>query len=298
MNIAITGSSGLIGSTFVEYMFQHGNTIIPIQRNKDASSTSFWDFSSLNQLYREGKNIDAIIHLAGENIASGRWTKSKKQRILQSRVEGSKELVRYILKSPAQPKTVIFASAIGFYGDRGEDKLTEESIPGHTFLAQVCKEWERTAKPLVNTEIRLVQTRFGMVLSPAGGALQQMLPPFKLGLGGKIGSGRQFMSWIHIQDLLQAIHHILLTPKVSGPINIVSPDPATNIDFTKTLCKALKKPSFLPMPAPIVSLFFGEMGKELLLASSRVLPEKLVKSGYTFSYPELLPALLDCILSD
>ena len=237
------------------------------------------------------EGVDAAVHLAGENIASGRWTSSKKRRILESRVQGTRTLCDGLARLTCPPKALICASAIGYYGSRGDEVLTEESGPGTGFLADVCRAWEAAAEPAEKRGIRVVRLRIGVILSPAGGALAKMLLPFKLGAGGKIGDGKQYMSWIALDDLVVAIHHALVTESLSGPVNGVSPYPVANADFTRTLGRVLARPTLFPMPAFAARLAFGEMAKETLLASTRVDPARLRASGYKFRHPELEGAL-------
>jgi uncharacterized protein (TIGR01777 family) len=234
--------------------------------------------------------FDAVIHLAGETIV-GRWTEAKKARIRDSRILGTRHLAEALSKAPQPPRVLISASAIGYYGDRGEEILLEDSRPGAGFLAEVCREWEAASQPANDAGIRTVQMRFGVVLSPRGGALSKMLPPFRMGLGGKIGSGRQWWSWIDVKDLVGAIHHVLRSDLLRGPVNVVAPKPVRNEEFTKSLAAVLSRPSIFPMPAFAARLALGQMADELLLASQHVEPAKLVATGYSFQYPGLKPAL-------
>jgi uncharacterized protein (TIGR01777 family) len=235
--------------------------------------------------------VDAVVHLAGENIAAGRWTSARKAEIRQSRVEGTRRLCEALARLAQPPRVFVSASAIGFYGDRGAQTLTEESGAGSGFLPDVCREWEAATEPASQAGIRVVNLRFGMVLSPAGGALQKMLPPFKLGLGGRIGSGAQFMSWIAIDDAVGAIHQALSAESLRGPVNAVAPTPVTNAEFARTLARILRRPAFMPVPQFAARLAFGEMADALLLASARVMPVRLQESGYHFRFPELEGAL-------
>jgi hypothetical protein len=234
---------------------------------------------------------DTIVHLAGENIASGRWNERTKKAIRDSRLDGTRLLCDAINRLQTPPQTLICASAIGFYGDRGEEVLDERFAAGEGFLADLCKDWETITESVRPRGIRVVNLRFGVVLSAAGGALATMLKPFKLGVGGVIGSGRQSMSWIGIDDAVGAIHHALTCDELSGAVNVVSPNPVTNRDFTKTLGRVLRRPTILPMPAFAARLAFGEMADELLLASTKVVPRRLVETGYAFRDPQLEPAL-------
>lgn len=234
--------------------------------------------------------FDAVIHLSGESVA-GRWTAEKKRRIRESRVVGTSNLSRALAKAERPPRTFICASAIGFYGNRGDEVLTEESPPGTGFLPEVCREWEAATESDERVGIRTVNLRFGIVLSRHGGALKQMLLPFRLGLGGKIGSGRQWYSWIHIGDAVSAVVHILQEESFRGPINMTAPNPVKNAEFTKTLGSTLQRPAVFAVPTFAAKLAFGEFAEEGLLASARVIPRKLRDSGFEFRYPELRAAL-------
>jgi uncharacterized protein (TIGR01777 family) len=237
------------------------------------------------------EGLDAVVHLAGESIASGRWTAEKKARIRNSRVQGTQVLCEAFGQLARPPQVLVSASAIGYYGDRGTTVLREESRPGSDFLAEVCRAWEAATAPAVQRGIRVVLLRFGVVLSANGGALAKMLLPFKLGLGGVIGSGQQYMSWIALDDVIGAIQHALSTESLHGPANAVAPHPVTNREFTKTLGRVLRRPTLVPLPAFAARLAFGEMADALLLASQRVEPGRLLQSGYVFRYPELENAL-------
>jgi uncharacterized protein (TIGR01777 family) len=231
-----------------------------------------------------------VIHLAGESIF-GRWTAAKKAKIRDSRVIGTQNLARSLANADEKPKVFICGSAIGYYGDRGDEKLREESSPGTGFLAEVCQQWEEATTPAVQADIRTIHLRTGIVLSPAGGALKAMLPPFRLGLGGRTGNGRQWMSWIDVQDMVGAIYHILKNDLLQGPVNLAAPQPVTNTEFAKTLASVLSRPAIFPLPKAAVKLVFGEMGEELLLASQMVEPVKLISSGYPFRCRELRASL-------
>lgn len=232
----------------------------------------------------------AVIHLAGEGIV-GRWTPAKKEKIRQSRILGTQNLAQALAHADEKPAVFVCGSAIGYYGDRNDEVLREESAPGSGFLAEVCQEWEEATRAAAEAGIRTVQIRTGIVLSPSGGALGKMLPPFKLGLGGRIGDGHQWMSWIDIQDMVGAIHHILNSDLLRGPVNLVAPRPVTNTEFTRTLGRVLSRPTIFPVPKTAVRLAFGEMGQEVLLGSQRVEPTKLIMSGYPFRYQDLEASL-------
>ena len=237
------------------------------------------------------EGFDAVVHLAGENIAGGRWNEARKQRILESRVKGTQLLAGALAKLKNPPKVFACASAVGFYGDRGDEALDETSAAGQGFLAEVCQAWEAATKPASEAGIRTVNLRFGVILSGSGGALGKMLPPFQLGAGGRIGGGRQWMSWVALDDVIGAIHHALLTDTVAGPVNVVSPTPMTNAEFTKTLGRVLVRPTIFPMPVFAAKLALGEMAEELLLAGQRVLPKRLEAADYRFRFNDLEDAL-------
>jgi uncharacterized protein (TIGR01777 family) len=234
--------------------------------------------------------FSAVLHLAGENIA-GRWTRGKKHRILSSRVEGTLKLAGALARAPQRPSVFVCASAIGYYGNRGDEVLREDSPSGNDFLSEVCRRWEGACEPAKAAGIRTVHLRTGIVLSKDGGALQKMLLPFKLGVGGNIGDGRQWWSWIDIADWVGAVLHIIEDATVTGPVNLVAPNAVTNAQFTKTLASVLSRPAIFPMPAFAARLAFGEMADELLLASQRVEPAALLNRGYKFKHPELRASL-------
>jgi uncharacterized protein (TIGR01777 family) len=234
--------------------------------------------------------FDAVIHLAGESIV-GRWTAAKKAEIRASRVEGTRHLAQALARTKYRPRVFVCSSAIGYYGDRGDEVLREESAPGQGFLPDVCREWEAATQVATDAGIRTAQIRTGVVMSPKGGALGAMLTPFKLGVGGKVGSGKQWMSWIDVQDMVGAIHLILQNDQIRGPVNMVGPEPVTNAEFTKTLASVLHRPAFLPVPAFAVKLAFGEMGETVLLGSQRVEPAKLLATGYRFRFYTLRASL-------
>lgn len=289
MQIVITGSSGLIGQALTPFLIAEGNQLIQLFHKKPGAPTTntTWDYHEriIDTQLLEGS--DAIIHLAGANIAAGRWTQSQKEQIQMSRTQGTAFLCETLASLKTPPKVLICASAIGYYGSRGAESLNEASGPGKGFLANCCMEWEKAAKAASDRGIRVVNLRLGMVLSAAGGALAKMLTPFKLGMGGMIGDGSQYMSWISIDDVIGAIDHILKTDALQGPVNAVSPNPVSNRTFTETLGKVLSRPAAIPLPAFAARMMFGDMADELLLSSTRVLPDKLLSSHYRFSFPDL-----------
>lgn len=293
MNILISGASGLIGKELVHFLTEQGHTVLPLRRDTDNApgNAPCWDIKQKIVQLDPVQKIDVVIHLAGENVAQGRWTAVKKRKILQSRVEGTSLLAEFFAAAEHKPRLMISASAIGFYGERGNEELDENSKKGDGFLADVAAAWEEATRPAAEAGIRVVNTRFGIVLSPDGGALAKMLSPFKMGLGGTLGDGKQYMSWVSMQDVVQAFGHIIQHEELCGPVNIVAPQPVTNREFTRILGNVLCRPAFFPVPKRFLSLFLGEMARELLFASARVSPRKLQESGYVFAAPELRSAL-------
>lgn len=290
MRILISGASGLVGTALCAYLESCGHTIGALSRSR-MKNQPWWDLSTGEINWGPEPDFEVVIHLAGENIASGRWDRRTKERIRMSRVSGTTLLAQSLAEKEHKPRLLISASAIGFYGDRGDEELTEESDAGRGFLAQICQEWEEACAPASAAGIRTVNTRLGMVLSPNGGALQKMLPPFRLGLGGPLGNGRQFISWIDIDDLCRAIGHIIQTQSLQGPVNLVSPEPVRNKEFAATLGRVIERPAVLAVPSPALRLLLGEMADALLLSSVRVVPQKLQDSGFTFTHPDLYGAL-------
>ncbi len=292
MKILISGSSGTVGTHLIEFMSSNSFEIWRLVRSKAAGENRiFWDPD--NRRIDDPsllENFDAAIHLSGENIV-GRWTQKKKDLIRKSRLDSTRYLTDLFLKLKNPPKTFICASAIGYYGNRGEEKLTERSSPGSGFLPDLSREWEHEAKRVSEAGIRVVNLRIGIVLSVKGGMLGSMLPPFKMGLGGIIGKGTQYVSWVSIEDVSRIIVYLLKNGTISGPVNIVSPAPVTNREFTEVLSSVLKKPAWFSIPEFAVRLFFGEMGNSTMLSGSRVFPEKLLSGGYEFTHVDLSSAL-------
>jgi hypothetical protein len=291
MRIAVSGSSGLVGSSLVTALHDARQDVAPLVRAAGSGTDGIpWDVvAGPDPGALEG--VGAVVHLAGENIADGRWSEARKQRILDSRVEGTRGIAAALARMQTPPGVLVCASAIGFYGDRGEEVLREDSAPGRGFLPEVCQAWEGAADPAREAGIRVVHLRFGIILSAEGGALAKMLLPFRMGLGGKIGSGAQYMSWITLDDVVGSILHALQTEGLEGPVNAVAPEPVTNREFTKALGRVLSRPTLFPLPGFAAGLVFGEMADELLLASTRVDPARLRDTGYTFRHPDLEPAL-------
>jgi uncharacterized protein (TIGR01777 family) len=290
MKILVSGATGLIGSALVQAATGAGYSVTPLTRKKTPGAIT-WDPSvgTIDAAALEG--FDAIVHLAGENIAAGRWTAAQKKRILDSRVRGTQLLANTLAQLQRRPAVLISASAIGVYGDAGDRVLTESSPVGSDFLATVCREWERATEAASKAGVRVVHLRTGIVLAREGGALKKMLTPYKIGLGGKIGSGRQYMSWIDIQDQVNVILHCLTRDSVRGPVNSVAPSPVTNSEFTDTLGKVLGRPTVIPLPGFVARGLMGEMADALLLSSQRVEPEKLRADGFNFRFRNLEESL-------
>lgn len=288
--ILVTGVSGLIGTALLPSLRAGGSSVMRLVRGAAKGEDQIsWDPSvPLDPKLVSG--FDAVIHLAGETIF-GRWTAAKKKKIHDSRTVGTLTLSTALAQAEEKPKVFVSGSAIGYYGNRGDELLNESSAPGSEFLAVVAEEWEEATMPAVQADIRTVHLRTGIVLSTKGGALSAMLPPFKLALGGRVGSGKQWMSWIDLQDMVGGIHHVLKNDLIQGPVNMVAPKPVTNAVFTKTLAGVLSRPAILPVPAFAVKAIFGEMGEALLLSGQKVEPGKLIASGYPFRYRELQASL-------
>ncbi|MGA9308597.1 MAG: TIGR01777 family oxidoreductase [Candidatus Sulfotelmatobacter sp.] len=292
--ILVSGVSGPIGAALLPSLRAEGWSVVRLVRGAAAgrspdSSHIAWD-PAVTIAPEAVSGFDAVIHLAGESIF-GRWTAAKKRKIRDSRVAGTLNLASALARAEKKPKVFVCGSAIGYYGNRGDEVLREESSPGAGFLAEVCREWEEATAPAVQAGIRTAHLRTGIVLSRKGGALGAMLVPFRLGLGGRTGDGRQWMSWIDVGDMVGGIQHILKNELLRGPVNMVAPAPVMNVEFAKTLASVLRRPAIFPMPALAARLVFGEMGEELLLGSQKVEPGKLISSGYLFRYRELRPSL-------
>jgi uncharacterized protein (TIGR01777 family) len=289
MKVLISGASGLVGSALSESLKVHHEQIVPLVR--DDRDGVHWN-PTVGMIDEGGlENFTAVVHLAGDNIADGRWNAAKKRHIRDSRINGTRLLAESLAERSRKPAVLVCASAIGYYGHRGDEPLDESARPGEGFLPEVCVEWEQAAQPAVDAGIRVVHVRIGVVLSAKGGALVKMLTPFQLGVGGIIGSGKQYMSWIELSDLVAVIEHAIADAALVGPVNAVAPEAVTNRTFTKTLGKVLGRPTIFPMPAFAARIAFGEMADALLLASTRVVPSKLQQSGFTFHHAALEPAL-------
>jgi hypothetical protein len=290
--VAVTGASGLIGTALTAALEKRGDRVIPVGRRPPAGGVA-WDPVTRRIDGAALEGVDAVVHLAGERI-DGRWTASKKRRILNSRVEGTELLVRALSGLDRPPSVVVSASAVGFYGDRGDDELTEDSEPGTGFLAEVCERWEAAAAPTASPDTRLVLARTGIVCTPDGGALGRMLALTRLGLGGRIGNGRQWWPWITLEDEIRALLHLLDT-SVVGPVNLVAPGICRNAEFVRDLARALRRPAVVPAPALALRGVLGEMANGLLLASARVRPVRLEDSGFTFRSPNLTSAIAELL---
>jgi uncharacterized protein (TIGR01777 family) len=296
--VLVTGSSGFIGRALCDALQQRGYTVIKLVRTKPKAVINhcYWNLEDgvINCPGLEG--LAAVFHLAGENIA-GRWTKAKKQRISDSRLLGTSLLCRTLASISRPPAVLIGASATGFYGNRGDELLSEQAGPGRGFLSELCRKWEAATLPAAQAGMRVVNTRIGVVLSEQGGALKQMLPAFKLGIGGMLGTGKQYLPWIGLGDLVQAMIHCAFNTELRGPVNLSAPQPATNADFTRLLAEALGRPVGPTAPAWSLKLALGEMADETVLASQRAVPEKLLQSGFRFAHSEL-ESLLNEIFAD
>jgi uncharacterized protein len=292
--ILVSGVSGPIGAALLPALRDRGYSVVRLVRGTmtggaQGAEQIVWDpVQPISPGAVSG--FDAVIHLAGESII-GRWTAAKRQKIRESRIAGTSNLAQALANASMKPRVFISSSAIGYYGDRGDEILKEESPAGMGFLPDVCREWEVATEAAAKAGILTVQIRTGIVLSTAGGALAKMLTPFKLGVGGIVGNGLQWMSWIDVQDMVGAIQHIVKTDRLRGPVNLVAPTPVRNAEFTKTLASVLSRPAIFPMPAFVVKLIFGEMGETVLLGSQRVEPGQLVASGYAFQFRELRDSL-------
>ncbi|ABG03693.1 conserved hypothetical protein [Rubrobacter xylanophilus DSM 9941] len=295
MRVLVSGASGLIGRALRRKLEGEGHAVVALSRSRPSSEdTVRWDpeRGSVDLARLEGH--DAVVHLAGESIM-GRWTRQKKARILESRVRGTRLLAESLGRLREPPRVMVSASASGYYGDRGDGVLTEESGPGGGFLSRVCREWERAAEPARRAGVRVAHPRFGIVLSREGGALAAMLPAFRLGIGGRVGSGRQWWSWVHVEDAAGALLHIVEAGGLEGPVNVCAPNPVRSGEFVRTLARVLGRPALFPLPAVVARAALGEMADELLLASARMEPARLRETGYVFRHPGLEGALRDLL---
>lgn len=301
MKVLVTGSTGLVGTAVGNELAREGHTVCrlirPVSTVAGGAKEGFdvaWN-PATGQLGGAGVGADAVVNLAGASIAGGRWTKARKQLLRTSRIDTTRALVGALAKMNARPRVLVSASAIGIYGDRGDERLTEESEPGTDFLAGLAQDWEAEALKAEALGIRVVLTRFGIVLARHGGALAKMLLPFKLGVGGSLGSGKQWMSWITLEDVVGAVRFAIENGSVRGAVNVVAPQPVQNAEFTQALAKALRRPGLFPAPAFVLRLALGEMADALLLSSQRVSTQKLQGLGYQFRFPEV-PSALGAVL--
>lgn len=291
LKVALSGSSGLIGRALTAFLTTGGHQVIPLVRHRPTPAGAiFWDPARGELDAGELAWCDAVVHLAGENIAAARWTPAVKERLRASRVAGTRLIAETLAQMPGPPRTLIAASAVGYYGNRGEEEVDETAPPGEGFLAQVCRQWEDACEPARRAGVRVVNLRLGVVLAASGGALARLLLPFRLGLGGRVGSGRQAMSWISLDDVVGLIHHLLFS-HLHGPVNATAPEPVSNAHFTRTLARVLGRPALFPVPAMAIRTALGEMGQELLLQGARVLPRRAQEDGFTFLDPTLEAAL-------
>ena len=288
LHVVVSGATGLVGGALVPLLTTGGHRVTRLVRSQPQHPDEVrWDPAAGSIDATRLESVDAAVHLAGENIAGARWTEVTKARIKESRTRGTRLLCEALARLHQPPKVVVCASAIGYYGDRGATIVDEDSEPGAGFLAEVCREWEAATAAARDAGIRVVQLRLGVVLTAAGGALAQLLLPFRLGAGGRLGSGEQYMSWVSIDDVISVILHAIRTDTLQGAVNAVAPQPVTNLEFTKTLGRVLRRPTFLPVPAAAARLAFGEMADEMLLASTRVAPARLAATRYAFRHRDL-----------
>lgn len=292
MKILITGASGLIGTALQKFFSEKGYEMLLAGRGKPEKPNEIqWDIENGFAEPERLEGLGVVIHLAGETVSGLRWTEEKKKAIRDSRVLGTRNVVETISELEEGPKLLISASGMDFYGDRGDEIMTESSKAGDTFLAEVCKAWEAEARRAEDAGVRTVLLRSGIVLSKDGGALATMLTPFKFGVGGVVGSGKQWMSWISLDDLVRVVNFVIENESIRGAVNNVSPNPVTNEEFTKTLGEVLYRPTILPLPEFAVNFVLGEMGDALLLDSRRIAPKRLLDAGFEFKYPDLKPAI-------
>ena len=291
--IAVSGAGGLVGSALTASLEAAGHQVVRLVRRQVAPGAReiAWDPVAGRIDAEALSGLDALVHLAGENIAAGRWSAGRKERIRSSRVQGTRLIAEALAGLDRPPRVLVNASAIGFYGDRAGEWMDEDASPGSGFLADTCAEWERATVPAAEAGVRVILLRIGVVLSTDGGALPRMLPIFRYGLGGRLGDGRQQMSWIALADLVRVVEHALFDDSLEGVVNAVAPEPVTNAEFTRILAAVLGRPALLPVPAVALRILLGEMGRQLLLSSTRVRPTRLSRMGFRFRFPDLDSAL-------
>ena len=300
MKVLVTGATGTIGRAICERLAAEGHSIVVLSRRPEnarvvpGAQAFRWDAEREVPPVEAWAGVDAVVHLAGEPVAGGRWTDEQKRRIRDSRVLGTRHLIDGMKALANPPRVLVSASAVGYYGNRGDAQLDESSAPGEGYLVDVCREWERQSERAREFGVRVVLLRIGVVLSKTGGALEKMLLPFKLGLGGRLGSGRQWFPWIHLDDIVGIVQHALATPEAQGPLNGAAPGIVTNEEFTRQFAAALHRPVFFPVPEFALRLMMGEMAA-VVLASQRVLPKATIAAGYQFKFPDLTPALVDVL---
>ena len=300
MKILVTGATGLIGRSLCRALTDESHTVAAVSRSPvkppglAVAEVYQWDPQSGPLPHAALDGVDAVVNLAGEPLDARRWSDQQKRLIRDSRIVTTRNLVEGLRSVDRKPAILVSGSAVGFYGDRGDEQLEETSPAGHGFMSEVCEEWEREATRATELGVRVVQVRTGVVLSAQGGALQKMLAPFKLGLGGPLGSGKQWFPWIHVKDIVGIFHHAILTSTLAGPVNGVAPEPVTNREFTRELARALHRPAFLPVPEMALRVLMGEMSA-VLFGSQRVVPKAVLVSGYEFYYPLLESALADLL---
>lgn len=298
LSFAITGASGMLGRALIPRITAAGHTVTRLVRTSPGAGECHWDPAGGRIDTNALEGTDIVVHLAGENIGASRWTPERKRRIRESRVQGTAFLCRALAGLKRKPSLLISASAVGVYGDRGDTPLTEAEPPGTGFLADLGRDWEGATDAASQAGIRVVLPRFGVVLTPTGGALRKMLPIFRLGIAGPLGSGRQWMSWISLDDAVGVVQHLPHHATLSGPVNAVAPEPVTNAEFTRSLARVLGRPAIMPVPALALDLLYGEMGRESVLSSQRAVPRRLEETGFAFKDPLLYPALRRLLTSD
>lgn len=293
MRVLVTGSTGLIGSALVPRLKLQGHEVVRLVRRPPPLGPfeALWDPATGRIDAAAVEGFDAVIHLSGENLAEGRWTEGRRKILRASRIDTTRLLAGALARAARKPRVLISASAVGYYGNRGSETLRESAAAGSDFLATLCREWEAATTPAAEAGIRVVLSRSGLILSAAGGVLPRMLPVFRLGLGGPLGSGAQWLSWIALPDFLRAIEHLLGAESIRGPVNTVSPGPVTNREFARALGRALGRPAALPVPAPALLLLFGDMARETVLGSQRAVPGRLLETGFEFLFPDIGRAL-------